>query len=198
MTPRLAHQYLLTTPIRHADYFNKGSGFTCRSEVCIIYAFAIIACRDLSFAVWFQALSLFERKDLANLVDPALRDQCSQACLHYAFLTASLCVRESPHMRPDMRDVVASLTRISASRSRRRLDRGGPSTTRTSSDENHHGSWETQCKAKQRSSSVATFCGDGQLPPVWEQESCSPFSNDIVGLQESSWSWWGILFNIVR
>ncbi|KAG0551609.1 hypothetical protein BDA96_01G437900 [Sorghum bicolor] len=86
------------------------------------------------------ALNFLRRRELDVLVDPALRGQCSQPCLEHAFFVVSRCISETPSMRPNMRDVVASLTVISEVRYRRRLDRGGRSTpTRTSSDRNHQG-----------------------------------------------------------
>lgn len=181
------------------------------------YPFAI-TCRNLSFTVWFQALNFLRTRELNNLVDPALRGQCSQPCLEHAFFIVSRCISESPSMRPNMRDVVASLTVISEVRNRRRLDRGGRSTPtrtssdrnpgpstprRTNSDRNHQGddqgegNWGIQCIAKQWCSSVAAFCGDGQLLPVWEQESCNACSNDMVELQGSTWSWWRIFSLII-
>jgi len=100
----------------------------------------VITCRDLYFTVCFQALNFLRRRELDVLVDPALRGQCSQPCLEHAFFVVSRCISETPSMRPNMRDVVASLTVISEVRYRRRLDRGGRSTpTRTSSDRNHQG-----------------------------------------------------------
>ena len=163
---------------------------------CMHYPFAI-TCHDLSFTVWFQALNFLRRRELDILVDPALQGQCSQPCLEHAFFVVSRCISESPNMRPSMRDVVASLTVMSEVRNRRRLDRGGRSTpTRTSSDRNHQSddqgerNWGIQCIAKQWCSSVAAFCGDGQLLPVLEQESCYACSNDTVELRGSTWSWW--------
>jgi hypothetical protein len=105
-----------------------------------IYPFAI-TCRDLSFTVWFQALNFLRRRELDNLLDPALRGQCPQACLEHAFFVVSRCISESPNTRPSMRDVVASLTVISEFRNRntRRLERGGRSTPTRTPDRNHRG-----------------------------------------------------------
>jgi hypothetical protein len=72
--------------------------------------------------------------------------------------------------------------------------------TRTSSDRDHQGddqgerNWGIKCIAKQWCSSVAAFCGDGQLLPVWEQESCNACSNGMVELRGSTWSWWRFFF----
>ncbi|PWZ57453.1 Serine/threonine-protein kinase PBS1 [Zea mays] len=87
------------------------------------------------------ALNFLRRRELDNLLDPALRGQCPQACLEHAFFVVSRCISESPNTRPSMRDVVASLTVISEFRNRntRRLERGGRSTPTRTPDRNHRG-----------------------------------------------------------